>query len=263
MRWFWGFVGLLFTAGGIAALVSFASRFGGPVTVTTTDAEGNTTTDERPLRWWELTLVLVGFALMAGFGALLLLGAIPWTDRRVPDERLLATSFSFVFAAMFAAGAVVSWVVAWRSRGGKRQSYDLAVDPEDNADDVATNLLARLLLSHPVSALVLGALLATLAVFTLTQVGPVWRGDDARLAGVVQWLQPFSALGELVGLGEVPVAFILLGLWVLIALATGNELGAAFTVALFVLYWLLALLAWPFGLLDDWLGLGRSLLSLV
>jgi len=33
-----------------------------------------------------------------------------------------------------------------------------AVDPEDNADDVATNLLARLMLSHPLSALVLGAL---------------------------------------------------------------------------------------------------------
>jgi hypothetical protein len=87
----------------------------------------------------------------------------------------------------------VAWVTAWRSRGGKRPSYDVAVDPEDGVDDVATNLMTRLMLSHPASAVVLGALLATVAAFTITQVGAVW----------------------------------------------------------------------PFGLLDDWLGLGRSLLSLV
>jgi hypothetical protein len=263
MRWLSGFLGLVLAAGGTAAVVSMAATPSRPVMVTTTDLEGNTTTEERLLRWWELALVLVGFGSMAGFGALLLLGAVPVTDRRVPDERLLATSFTLLIAAMLAAGAVVAWVSAWRSRGRKRPSYDVAVDPEDSADDVVTSLLTRLMLSHPASAVVLGTLLAAAAAFTVTQVGAVWRGDDARLAEVLQWLQPFSALGELVGLGEVSVAFILLGLGVVLALATGNGLSAVFTVALILLFWLVALLAWPFGLLDDWLGLGRSLLSLV
>ncbi|MBD3927457.1 hypothetical protein IEZ26_22735 [Nocardioides cavernae] len=263
MRWLWGFFGLALAAGGTAALVGMAARPSRPVMVTTTDMEGNTITEERPLRRWELTLALVGFGSMAGIGALLLLGAVPVTDRRVPDERLLATSFTLVLAAMLAAGAVVSWVTAWRSRGGERPSYDVAVDPDDSVDDVATNLLTRVMLSHPASAVVLGTLLATVAAFTITQVGAVWRGDDARLAEVLQWLQPFSALGELAGLGEVSVAFILLGLGVVLALATGNGLSAVFTVALVMLFWLVALVAWPFGLLDDWLGLGRSLLSLV
>jgi hypothetical protein len=238
MNWLWGFFGLVLAAGGTAALVGMAARPSQPVTVTTTDMEGNTTTEERVLRWWELTLVLVGFASMAGFGALLLLGAVPATDRRFPDERLLATSVTLVLAAMLAAGAVVAWVTAWHSRGGKRPSYDVGVDPEDSVDDVATNLMTRLMLSHPASAIVLGTLLATVAVFTITQVGAVWRGDEARLAEVLQWLQPFSALGELAGLGEVSVAFILLGLGVVLALATGNGLSAVFTVALILLFWL-------------------------
>ncbi|MGF9755745.1 hypothetical protein AAII07_11095 [Microvirga sp. 0TCS3.31] len=50
------------------------------------------------------------------------------------------------------------------------------------------------------------------------------------------------------------------GLWGFFGLVLDMEGN---TTALILLFWLVALLAWPFGLLDDWLGLGRRLLSLV
>jgi hypothetical protein len=269
VRWWSAIFGILL----LIWAVAFAAGLRQPMEVTRTDARGNETVEYRRLRPREQIAVAGGIIVAGVLGALLLAGAVPWTDERVPEERLLAVLGVGLVMVMFASVAAVAWVQAWRShtvrrpRGGSGTTADpddgLGADPEDGPDDALVGLLVRLLLSHPVGATFLGAVAAALAVFSATQFAAAWRGDGARLEAVLQWLQPLEALGALLGLSEVSVALILLGIWLIIALFTRNALGAVVTLMLMGGYALVALVVWPLGWLDEWLGFGRGVLSLL
>jgi hypothetical protein len=232
--------------------------------VTVTDPWGNVTADHRPLRPLERIAVVVISLSTGAFGVLLLAGAVPWSAERVPTERLLPALVAVLVAAGFAAGAVTAWVYGWRARGGPpRAGTGARLDPEDGPEDALLGLVGQGLLSHPAGAALLGAGCAAAAAVAASQVIPVWQGDDGRMAALMHWLQPVSALGGLLGVGEVVMALILLGVWCVLALLTGHELSAVLTVLLVCGYGVVALVAWPFGLLDEWLSVGRSLLSML
>jgi hypothetical protein len=165
---------------------------------------------------------------------------------------------------MFAGCAGVGWTIAWRtSKFGGDHEIHLEPEPAEGPDDVVVGWAMRRLLSSPVGATVLGAGCAVAAVFSAVQLLAAWHGDTARLDLVLRWLQPVQTLGDLIGLGEVTLALLLLAIWLFVAVARENEGGAALTVMMMLAYGAVALIAWPLGFLDSWLGFGRSVLSLL
>jgi hypothetical protein len=239
----------------------FAVGLSKPMTVT--DASGAQTV--RPLRTRERFGLGCAVLTAAALGALLVGGAIPWVDEQVPDERLLPFFGVGAVTAGFLAGVAVASVVAWRGGSRGRPAVDdgsVEVD-DDGVDDAVAELAARVLLTHRIGALALAVLCAGAAVFSGARLGAAWRGDDVDLEPVLRWLQPVSAIGGLVGLGEVALGLILLGAWIVLAVAKDNAAGAAVTVLGSVVYAFVALVTWPLGWHDEWLGFGRSALSLL
>jgi hypothetical protein len=258
MHWWPAFFGTFL----LVWAIGFAFMLRSPMSITTTDLRGNQKTEYRRLRPGGQLLLAGGILLATAFGCCLLAGAIPWIDERVPDERLLPLLAVGLTTAALGGSAIGAWVWAWRSRGHPIVPA-VEAESEDGPDELFVGAVARLLMSHPVGATLLGAVWMGLAVFSATQLPAAWRGNEDRLDGVLKWLQPLHALGSLLGLSTVTVALILLGIWLVVALFTGNELGAVLTVLLLAGYGVVALIAWPFGLGDEWLGLGRSVLSLL
>jgi hypothetical protein len=255
VRWWSAIFGIFL----LAWAVGFAFGLRKPWEISTTDAAGNETTEYRRLRPREQLLLAAGILVAGVFGGLLLAGAIPWIDERVPEERLLLFLGVCLATVAFAAGAAVVWIQVWRSRkmgDDDRGRPGAELYPEAGPEEAVVGTVVALLLSHPVGAMLLGAVCAAGAVFSATQLVAAWRGDGDQLDAAMQWLQPVSALGDLLGLSEVTVALILLGIWLVIAVARENA-GAALTVFLTGVYAFVAL-AWPLGLLDEWLGLGRD-----
>jgi hypothetical protein len=264
VRWLSAFCGIV----ALALAVGFAFALFESGEISTTDADGNQTTENRPIRPHE-KLQMAGVSLFAAaLGGLLLSGA--WTDERVPDKRWLAVLGVCLATVMFTASAAVTWIHAWRSRkmgDDHRGGPGTPPDPEDSPDDVVDGPVASLLLS-PLATTLVGAVFAALAVYSASQLPAAWRGDwvnngDDWVAALLQWLHPVHALGDLLGIPEVIVALILLGIWIITTAAAGYEAIAVLNLQVIGVYAVVALIVWPFGLLDGWLGFGRGILSLL
>lgn len=230
---------------------------------TVTDASGVATM--RPLRRRERFGLGCAILTAAALGLLLVGGSIPSLDERLPDERLLSFFGACAVTAGFLAGVAVAGVVAWRGGNAGHPRFDDGSGEVDDVgvDDAVAELAGRVLLSHRVSALALAGLCVGAAVFSGRQLGAAWRGDDVDLEPVLRWMQPVSAVGGFIGLGEVALGLILLGAWIVLAVAKDNAAGAAGTLLLGVMYAFVALVTWPLGWHHEWLGFGRSVLSLL
>lgn len=112
MRWFHAIAGLFLVTWAVAFTFSLRS----PMQITT-NYLGNETIEYRRLRPREQLLVVAGILLAGTLGGLLLAGAIPWTDERVPEERLLQV-FGVVVLTLGFTGSAPLALGRWRGSRG-------------------------------------------------------------------------------------------------------------------------------------------------